>query len=129
MKGLRTALLVVGFLFLLGVSYPLVAFIMDLSNGKSKIFTKAEGSNLALIFDYEGRVELTDVALSITLKGEDREVIRRAFSPLMGNGSTLTIKINANQLPRKISEATVKIEAKIGGIFPIAISRTVGEGS
>ena len=72
MKGLRATLLVVGFLFLLGVSYPLMAFVMDLHSGKSKIFTKVEGSNLALIFDYRGSVELTDVVLSITLEMEER---------------------------------------------------------
>ncbi len=125
MRGLRAALLVVGFLLLLGVSYPLLAFVMDLRNGKSRIFTEVEGNYLALIFDYHGSVELTDVALSVTFKGQGREVTRSASSPLMRNGSTLTIKIDVSQLPRKISEVAVTMNAKIGGIFPLAVSRTV----
>ncbi len=130
MRGLRAALLVVGFLLLLGVSYPLLAFVMDLRNGKSKIFTEVEGNDLALIFDYHGSVELTDVALSVTFKGQGREVTRSASSPLMRNGSTLTIKIDVSQLPRKISEVAVTMNAKIGGIFPLAVSRTMaGERS
>ncbi len=129
MKELKAALLVVGFLFLLGVSYPLIAFVMDLHNGKSRIFTRIEDSSLVLIFDYRGSIELTDVSLFLTLKGGGRKITRRASSPLMMNGSILTIKVDASRLPRKISEVAVKMEAKIGGIFPLSISRTVGEGS
>ncbi len=124
MRGLQAAITVVGLLFLLGVSYPLVAFVVDLANSKSGVYLRQEGRSLVVDFDYRGSVELRDVRLEITLIGS-RSVSKGAEADEMVNGSHLTIKIPINELPSDLRRVRMRLYAEIGGIFPLSISREV----
>ncbi len=132
MRGLQVAVTVVGLLFLIGVSYPLLAFVTDLYEGSnSGIFMRAEGDTIVITFDYRGEVQLTDVVLSICFRGPEREVNRSASAEVMGNGSSLIMRIPAEQLPTKLTQIGLTLKAKVGGLFPLTVTRVVNveEGS
>jgi len=124
LRGLQTAITVVGLLFLLGVSYPLVTFVVDLMNSSSGVYLRQEGQSILVDFDYRGRVELRNVRLEITLIGS-KQVSKEAKSDEMVKGSHLTIRLPVSELPSNLKRIKMKLYAEIGGIFPLSISREV----
>ncbi len=128
MRGLQAAITVVGLLFLLGVSYPLVTFVVDLMNSSSGVYLRQEGQSILVDFDYRGRVKLRNVRLEITLIGS-KQVSREAKADEMVEGSHLTIRLPVNELPSHLKRVRMKLYAEIGGIFPLSISREVEVGS
>jgi len=128
LRGLQAAITVVGLLFLLGVSYPLVTFVVDLMNSSSGVYLRQEGQSILVDFDYRGRVKLRNVRLEITLIGS-KQVSREAKADEMVEGSHLTIRLPVNELPSHLKRVRMKLYAEIGGIFPLSISREVEVGS
>ncbi|RLG40838.1 MAG: hypothetical protein DRN78_05025 [Thermoproteota archaeon] len=130
MKGLRAAITAVGLLFLLGISYPLVTFVSDLMQGGSKIYMKQVGDDIVINFDYRGRVELTNVYMSVEFQGSGGILNKSSTTDVMNNGSRLTIEVPVKKLPSNVKEISLSLRARIGGIFPLFIARTVklGEG-
>ncbi len=124
MRGLQAAITVVGLLFLLGVSYPLLTFVVDLMDSSSGIYLRQEGQSILVDFDYRGSVELRNVRLEITLVGSKR-LSREAKADQLVNGSHLTLRLPVSELPSDLRRIEMKLYAEIGGIFPLSISRAV----
>ncbi len=128
MKGLRAAITAVGLLFLLGISYPLVMFVSDLMQGGSRIYMRQAGDDIVINFDYRGRVELTNVYMSVEFRGSGRILNRSSITDVMNNGSQLTIEVPVKKLPPNVREISLSLRARIGGVFPLFIARTVKLG-
>lgn len=128
MKGLRAAITAVGLLFILGVSYPLVTFVSDIMQGSSKIYMKQIGDDIVINFDYRGRAKLTNVYMSVEFRGLGGTLNRSSTVDVMDNGSQLTIEVPVKKLPPSVKEVSLSLRARIGGIFPIFIVRTMKLG-
>ncbi len=124
MRGLSAAITVVGLIFLLGISYPLIAFVADLMNSRSGVYMRQEGDYVVVDFQYGGRVELRNVRLAITLVGAGR-ISREAKAGKLSDGGHLIIRFPIEELPRNLKQVKMKLYAEIGGIYPLSITRTV----
>lgn len=123
MKGLQATITVVGLLFLLGLSYPLMAFFSDIMEGDSGVIIRYEGSDINVDFAYRGEVELKGVELTITLMGSE-ELKKSARMERMVNGTHLSLRVPAEAIPSDLKEIRVKLSLSIGGVFPLTVSRT-----
>ncbi len=113
MRWLGGLIAAAGFLLLIIVASPLVAFYEHMDG--INMSTTITGDKIIISIDYNIPVKFTDYSLSIYSNGT---LLNRTSGEALVNGSTISVTIPASQA----QNLTISFEGKIAGLYYIKIT-------
>ena len=126
MKSLHFTVLVVGFLFMVAVLYPLAVFAYEAVKNPDtaiRFETEDQGDTVEFRLTYNINISIDNAVLVLNLTLDNGTVISLTDTDAsLHPGEALTLTLDKNQLTgHNVTSTNIKLAGKIGGVFPITI--------
>lgn len=133
MKSLHFTVLVVGFLFMVAVLYPLAVFAYEAVKNPDtaiRFETEDQGDTVEFRLIYNINISINDAVLVLNITLDNGTVISLTDTDeSLHPGEALTLTLDKNQLiGHNVTSTDIKLAGEIGGVFPITIELGQGGG-
>ena len=126
MKSLHFTVLLVGFLLMVAVIYPLGVFAYEAMKNPDKAIVldvEDQGDRIVFRIVYNVNVSVKDAVVELNLTLDNGTVIRLSDSDTnLQPGDALTLVLEKDRLDdHNVASSSIKLSGVIGGVFPITI--------